>query len=66
MSKGVLLQADVTANDDIDKALLKRFNVVGPPSLIFYDRAGKEHREWRLVGFLKADRFKPHVAQAFQ
>jgi len=66
LSKGVLLQADVTANDDVDKALLKRFNVVGPPSLIFYDRAGNEHREWRLVGFLKADRFRAHVAQAFQ
>lgn len=65
MAKGVLLQADVTANDDADKALLKRFNLVGPPSLIFYDRTGQEHREWRLVGFLKADRFKEHVTTAF-
>ena len=65
LSKGILLQADVTANDEVDKALLKRFNLVGPPSLIFFDRGGKEHREWRLVGFLKAEPFKAHVNRAF-
>lgn len=31
----VLLQADVTANDDEDKALLKHFNIYGPPAIMF-------------------------------
>ena len=37
LAKGVLLQADVTANDESDKELLKRFRLVGPPSMIFFN-----------------------------
>ncbi len=35
MQQMVLLQADVTANSDADKALLKRFGLFGPPGIIF-------------------------------
>ncbi|MDQ5881996.1 MAG: thioredoxin:protein disulfide reductase, partial [Pseudomonadota bacterium] len=38
----LLLQADVTANSEEDKALLKRFTLFGPPGIIFFDKAGKE------------------------
>ena len=38
----VLLQADVTANSDDDKALLKKFGLFGPPGIIFFDPSGKE------------------------
>jgi len=65
MSKGVLLKADVTANDDIDKALLKRFRLIGPPSMIFWDKKGEELTHMRLVGFMEADKFAAHVKQAF-
>jgi thiol-disulfide isomerase/thioredoxin len=37
-----LLQADVTANNEADKALLKRFKLFGPPGIIFFDAAGAE------------------------
>ena len=40
----VLLQADVTANDDADVELLNGLNVLGLPTLIFFDRAGKAIR----------------------
>lgn len=66
LSNAVLLQADVTANDDIDKALLKEFRLIGPPSLLFFDRSGQEQREFRLVGFLEPKKFKAHVERAFQ
>ena len=36
------LQADVTANTDEDKALLKRFSLFGPPGIIFFDAEGRE------------------------
>jgi len=65
LSKGILLQADVTANDEIDKALLKKFRLIGPPSMIFWDKSGKELRSMRLVGFLEADPFLQHVKRAF-
>lgn len=53
----VLLQADVTANSDADKALLKRFGLFGPPGIIFFDRQGKEIQGQRVVGFQSADVF---------
>ena len=52
----VLLQADVTANDAADQALMQRFGIIGPPmSLFFLD--GAERRELRLTGFEKAGAF---------
>ncbi|MCC4118024.1 protein-disulfide reductase DsbD [Aromatoleum toluclasticum] len=57
MNRMLLLKADVTANNDDDKALLKRFNLFGPPGTIFFDPAGKERGGLRVVGFMKADAF---------
>jgi thiol:disulfide interchange protein DsbD len=63
--RAVLLQADVTANDEVDQALLKHFGILGPPTIVFFDAGGRELPEYRVVGFKKADEFRPHVAQAF-
>ncbi len=60
----VLLQADVTANDDTDKALLKHFSIPAPPSILFFDRQGQEQRGYRLVGQKNADEFRQHVEKA--
>jgi thiol:disulfide interchange protein DsbD len=53
----ILLQADVTANRDADKQLLKRFSLFGPPGIIFFDAEGREIRGLRVIGFQSADRF---------
>ena len=66
LSRGVILQADVTANDDLDKALLKKFKLVGPPSMIFWNTKGEELPHMRMVGFLEADKFAAHVNKAFK
>ena len=60
----VLLQADVTANDDEDKALYIHFGIVGPPTIAFYGADGKERRNFRVVGFMKAAEFAAVVRQA--
>jgi len=65
MEQGLLLQADVTANDDDDKALLKRFNLFGPPSILFFGLDGQEKPAYRVVGFMKAEDFSRHIQQAF-
>ena len=62
----VLLQADVTANDDADAALLRHFSLLGPPALLFFDPAGKEMRGWRFVGYKDAGEFTEHVNGAFR
>jgi thioredoxin:protein disulfide reductase len=66
LANTVWLQADVTANDDIDKALQKHFGIVGPPSIMFYGKDGTERREFRVVGFMKPADFAPLVARALQ
>jgi len=53
----LLLQVDVTANNADDKALLKRFNLFGPPGIIFFNSAGAEIADGRVVGFQDADKF---------
>ncbi|GIZ53410.1 thiol:disulfide interchange protein DsbD [Noviherbaspirillum aridicola] len=53
----VLLQADVTANNEDDKALLRRFNLFGPPGIIFYDKQGREIPGGRVIGYQDADKF---------
>lgn len=53
----LLLQADVTANTEQHKELLKRFSLFGPPGIIFFDTRGAEIRGLRVIGYQKADRF---------
>ncbi len=52
-----LLQADVTANSAADQALLQRFQLYGPPGIIFFDRQGREISGIRVVGFQSAEDF---------
>ncbi|WP_260292133.1 protein-disulfide reductase DsbD [Sedimenticola hydrogenitrophicus] len=67
LSDAVLLQADVTANDAQDVALLQgHFGLPGPPSIMFYGRDGKERRGYRVVGFMGPDDFSNHVRKALQ
>ena len=65
LAGAVLLQADVTANDAADKALLARFEIFGPPTIAFFGRDGIERKNFRLVGFAPAPRFAEHVKSAF-
>ncbi|MEW8624677.1 MAG: protein-disulfide reductase DsbD [Candidatus Thiodiazotropha sp.] len=67
LSNTVLLQADVTANDDIDQALLQgHFGLPGPPAIIFYGADGQERKAYRVVGFKPADVFAEHAQQAIK
>jgi thiol:disulfide interchange protein DsbD len=56
-----LLRADVTANDDDDKALLKYFHSFGPPTIAFFDTHGVQQEPYKLVGFVPAEEFAAHV-----
>ncbi len=59
----ILLQADVTPNDDKDKALLKKFGLFGPPGILFFDKNSQENVPYRIVGEMKATPFNDHVIQ---
>lgn len=62
-----ILQADVTANDKQDQALLQgHFGLPGPPAIMFFDRDGNEKRNYRIVGFKPAEEFAAHVRKISQ
>ncbi len=62
----VRLQADVTPNDEQDKALYKRFGIFGPPVILFFDSNGQEQRAYRIVGFMSAEEFRQHLKKVIQ
>jgi thiol:disulfide interchange protein DsbD len=64
LANSVLLQADVTANDDQDQALLQRFGVYGPPTIVFFGRDGMQRNGYEVVGYMKAPEFAAHVRNA--
>ncbi len=61
-----LLQADVTDNDDADKALLAHIGVPAPPAMIFYGADGAERRNYRLLGFMGPADFAAHARKALR
>ena len=61
LGKTVLLQANVTANNAQDVALLKHLQVLGLPTILFFDTQGQEHPQARVTGFMDAATFSAHL-----
>lgn len=59
-----VVRPDVTRNDATDQALLKRWGVMGPPTLILVGPDGKERRDLRVVGEIDARTFLDHLDKA--
>mgnify|MGYP000873726871 CR=1 FL=1 len=66
LSAFTLLKLDMTENNDKDKALLKKFNLFGPPALIFWDKEGKEIKSAEVIGYIKAKDFLIHISKYFK
>ena len=54
------LTADVTDNNQDNQQILARFNLVGPPAILFF-KDGKEQRSHRIIGEISATDFLKHV-----
>ena len=61
LANTLLLQADVTANDDVDQALLEYFGIFGPPTIVFYGNDGREVMDQRVIGYMATDEFIAHL-----
>lgn len=59
----VILRADVTNNNEFDQTILKRFNVIAPPTIVFIDQNGHEMIGDRIVGEVDAKEFLKHIQQ---
>ena len=53
----VLLQVDMTKNTEEDKALLKRFNLIGPPAVLFFSPDQQEQQQYRVIGYQDSAKF---------
>jgi len=61
MDSFILIQADVTANTEIEKALSDKFGVFGPPTLIFFDENSKVMGAKTIIGFIEPEPFLKHL-----
>jgi len=61
LKETVQLQANVTANSPQDKALLKELNVLGLPTILFFNAQGEEQPAQRVTGFMDAAAFSAHL-----
>ena len=67
MGDAVLLQADVTdAGSDEAKAIMKRFGVIAPPVIVFWDKNGNELKQHKLVGDVTLEDFIAKTKTALQ
>jgi thiol:disulfide interchange protein DsbD len=62
----MLIRADLTHFDQSSKKLMKRFAVVGPPTMIFLNPDGTEIYEARVVGGIGIDGFLTRIAKAIR
>ena len=65
LADALVLQADVTAVDADDQALMQRFGIIGPPTIMFFTADGIEQTSRRIVGFKPAADFAAHVSAVF-
>jgi thioredoxin:protein disulfide reductase len=58
-----LLRVDLTANNVLDQALLRHYQLFGPPALLFFPPGGAELSGSRVIGFMGADKFSAHLGR---
>jgi len=61
----VMLQADITVQDDTDKALASHLSMPAPPALYFWDAQGTDLRSSRLTGSVTAEQLANHLNTIF-
>ena len=57
LDNALLLRPDVTANDQSAQALMRRYGIIGPPTLLIIGPDGKERRAQRIIGDISAQDF---------
>lgn len=63
MDDYLLLQLDMTDNTDAHKEMLKALQVYGPPTMLFFNASGQELRDYRLIGYIQADKLLEHLGK---
>ncbi|EPJ56002.1 MAG: hypothetical protein OFPI_01530 [Osedax symbiont Rs2] len=56
-----LIKVDLTEFNDEARALLAKYKVLGPPALVFYNKAGELESKMSILGLVGAERFVQHL-----
>ncbi len=63
LSNTVMVQIDLTAQNAEDIAFMRRYEVLGLPTILFFDTSGNELTQARVAGFMSGETFAEHVRQ---
>ncbi len=63
MDSYVLVQVNLTANDEAARAISSKFGIFGPPAILFFDENGTRQKDDDIVGFKEPQEFIKHLGQ---
>ena len=61
LSNTVWMQIDLTENTPVNLSFQEEFDVLGLPTILFFNAQGDELKQSRVTGFMKAEAFADHV-----
>ncbi|CAA6817113.1 MAG: Cytochrome c-type biogenesis protein DsbD, protein-disulfide reductase (EC [uncultured Sulfurovum sp.] len=61
LKRFTFIKIDVTNNTDEEKALMKKYNAFGTPSIIFFDKDNQYLVDKTVSGFVNAEKFTKHL-----
>lgn len=61
-----LIHADVSAYNEDSQKLLEKFNLIGPPAILFFDTNGTELTQFRIIGEISTTAFLDRLTQVQQ
>lgn len=66
LQTGQALQVDLTDNTPANRQFMQDYQVLGLPSILFFDANGNELTGLRVTGFMNAEEFAAHLRQVAQ
>jgi len=63
MDNYVLVQVDLTANDEAARAISSKYGIFGPPAILFFDKSGERVKSADIVGFKEPSEFLKHLGE---
>jgi len=66
LSNALLLKIDVTDNKSAQQALMKQFELIGPPAVLFFGPDQRERISLRVIGYMNSSQFLAQLEQVFQ
>jgi len=61
LARFLVLKADVTDQDDIDKELMRKYKIIGPPATLFFGKDNQLIKQYSFFGFKDAEEFVAHL-----